>query len=315
MTAESRVEVEHEIGVNVAADEVYRLIAEVENWPLLFPPTIHVEQSALGPGEERIRIWAAAGGQPRTWTSRRRLAPEERRIDFRQEISAHPVAEMGGAWIIEPLSAHGSRVRLLHDYRAVDDDADSLAWIAKAVDENSTAELAALKENAERATSGADLTFSFEDSVQVEGAAKDAYEFVYDAARWPVRLPHVGEVLLTEDAPGLQTLRMETRTRDDAVHTTESFRVCLPTRHIVYKQTVLPALMSLHTGHWRFDEKPDGRVTVTSRHTVVVNEDNIAPILGADAGVTEARDHIQRALSANSQATLRHTKAYAEAQR
>ncbi|WP_425586060.1 hypothetical protein [Streptomyces thioluteus] len=47
--------------------------------------------------------------------------------------------------MIEPLTAATSRVRLLHDYRAVDDDPAGLEWIDRAVDRNSGAELAALR--------------------------------------------------------------------------------------------------------------------------------------------------------------------------
>ena len=59
---------------------------------------------------------------------------------------------MGGTWIIEPAGEGASRVRLLHDYRAVDDDPEGLAWIDQAVDRNSRSELAALKANVERVT-------------------------------------------------------------------------------------------------------------------------------------------------------------------
>ncbi len=44
---------------------------------------------------------------------------------------------MGGTWVIEELPDGGSLVRLLHDYRAVDDDPGGLAWIDEAVDRNS----------------------------------------------------------------------------------------------------------------------------------------------------------------------------------
>jgi aromatase len=140
-------EVEHEIVVSAPAAAVYRLIAEVENWPFVFPPTIHVDHVERGGREERIRIWATANGEAKSWTSRRTLDPERLRIGFRQEVSAPPVAAMGGAWVVEPVSEAASRVRLLHDYRAVDDDPGGLAWIDEAVDRNSRSELAALKDN------------------------------------------------------------------------------------------------------------------------------------------------------------------------
>ncbi|MFE1554148.1 aromatase/cyclase [Streptomyces sp. NPDC058734] len=304
-------EVEHEITISAPAAAVYRLIAEVTNWPRIFPPTIHVDHTPTGPNEERIRIWATANGEAKNWTSRRTLDPEGLRITFRQEVTAPPIAAMGGTWIIEPLGAGESRVRLLHDYRAVDDDADGLAWIDEAVDRNSKSELAALKTNVELAHAAEELTFSFEDTVQIDGSAKDVYDFVNEADRWEERLPHVAAVRLVEDTPGLQELEMDTRAKDGSLHTTKSYRVTFPHRKIAYKQTTLPGLMALHTGYWTFTENEDG-VAASSQHTITLNTANIAGVLGEQATVEDAREYVRTAVSANSRATLGHAKGYAE---
>jgi aromatase len=307
-------EVEHEIGVEAPADAIYRLIAEVENWPRIFPPTIYVDHLERSGNEERIRIWATANGAAKNWTSRRVLDPAGRRIDFRQEISTPPVAAMGGSWIIEEIGPSSSRVRLLHDYRAVDDNQESLRWIDQAVDRNSRSELAALKSNVERAHQQQELTFSFEDTVQIAGAAKDVYDFINDAGEWAERLPHVARVRLDEETPGLQTLEMDTRAKDGSTHTTKSYRVCFPHHGIAYKQVTLPALLSLHTGYWTFRDDEDG-VSATSQHTVVLEPANIAKVLGPDATVADAREYVHTALSTNSLATLSLAKAYAEKRR
>lgn len=307
-------EVEHEITVQAPAAEVYRLLAEVENWPRIFPPTLYVDHVEQGGNEERIRIWATANGEAKNWTSRRTLDPEALRITFRQEVSAPPVAAMGGTWIIEPLGADESRIRLLHDYRAIDDDPASLEWIDQAVDRNSRSELAALKTNVELAHASAELTFSFEDTVHIAGSAKDAYDFINEAHLWQERLPHVASVRLEEDTPGLQSLEMDTRAKDGSTHTTKSYRVCFPHYKIAYKQVTLPALMTLHTGRWTFEETADG-VAATSQHTVVLNTENITKILGPDAGVAEAKEYVRTALSTNSRATLGYAKDHAEARR
>ncbi|GGU94525.1 aromatase/cyclase [Streptomyces bacillaris] len=308
-------EVEHEITVSAPAAEVYRLIAEVENWPRIFPPTIYVDHIERSAGEELIRIWATANGEAKNWTSRRVLDPEAMRITFRQQVSTPPVATMGGTWIIEPLSATESRIRLLHDYTAVGDDPAGLAWIDEAVDRNSRSELAALKTNVERVTAAAELAFSFEDTVEIAGSAKDVYDFINEAGHWSERLPHVAVVRLTEDTPGLQTLEMDTRAKDGSVHTTKSYRVCLDGDRIAYKQTTLPALMDLHTGVWTFRETGAGTVEATSQHTVVIRAENIGKILGPEADAAQAKEYVQGALSTNSRATLGHAKDYAEARR
>ncbi|MFF7978891.1 aromatase/cyclase [Streptomyces sp. NPDC007901] len=305
-------EVEHEITVSAPAAAVYRLIAEVENWPRIFPPTIYVDHLERAGDTERIRIWATANGEAKNWTSRRVLDPGRLRIEFRQEVSTPPVAAMGGTWIIEPLDEGTSRIRLLHDYRAVDDDPDGLRWIDEAVDRNSRSELAALKTNVELAHAAEEVTFSFEDSVRIAGSAKDAYDFINEAHLWQERLPHVASVRLDEDVPGLQTLEMETRAKDGSTHLTKSYRVCFEGRKIAYKQVTLPALMTLHTGYWTFTQDADG-TTASSQHTVVLNTANISRILGPDAGVAEAREYVHTALSTNSRATLGHAKAHAEA--
>jgi aromatase len=305
-------EVEHDITVSAPAADVYRLIAGVENWPRIFPPTIYVDTVERSGSEELIRIWATANGEPKNWTSRRTLDPNALRIDFRQEVSTPPVASMGGTWIIETISPAESRIRLLHDYRAIDDDPKSLEWIDEAVDRNSRSELAALKTNVELATASEELTFSFEDTVEIDGSAKDVFDFVNEADLWAQRLPHVASVRLEEDVPGLQTLEMDTRAPNGSVHTTKSYRVCLPHDRIAYKQTTLPALMSLHTGRWTFRETETG-VLASSQHTVVLKAENITAFFGADGTVAQAREHVRTALSTNSRATLGHAKDYAEA--
>ncbi len=315
MSEQALREVEHGITVLAPAKEVYRLLAEVENWPLLFPPSVYVDYLERDGNTERIRIWATANGEARNWISLRELDPVRLRIGFRQEVSAPPVAEMNGTWIIEPISERETRLRLLHAYRAVDDDPAGLDWIDKAVDRNSSQELPGLKAGLEQASTSAELRLSFTDSVRIAGSSKDVYDFINEADRWRERLPHVSEVTLTEDTPGLQVLRMETLTKDGTAHTTESVRVCFPHYKIAYKQTTLPALMSLHTGYWTFEEGTDGITTASSQHTVVINTANIAGVLGSSAGVPEARAFIRDALGSNSRATLEHAKQYVQARR
>lgn len=311
MSASASREVEHEITINAAATTVYGLIEDITSWPQVFPPTIHVERLESEGRRERIRIWATARGEAKTWTSHRELDPEGLSVTFRQEVSAPPVAAMGGAWVIEPLAADACRVRLLHDYRAVGDSAEGLAWIDEAVDRNSRSELVALRDSAERAGHAGELFLTFDDTVRIDGRAEDVYDFLNAADRWQERLPHVDRVELRETEPGLQVLAMDTLTKDGSKHTTESVRVCFPHTRIVYKQTRVPALMTVHTGRWSMVEESGG-LAVTSRHTVVLNPDAVGQVLGEAATVADAREFVRNALSANSRATLGHAKEYAE---
>jgi len=305
---------EHQITMSAPAGVIYDLIANVGNWPWVFPPAVHVDYVEQNGSDERIRIWATANGEVKGWTSRRTLDRDRLRIDFRQEVSQKPVAAMGGHWVIEQVSDELARVRLAHDFQAVGNDPKSVSWILQAIDRNSDAELAALKTAAEQR--GRDeLLLSFEDTVQLDdGSAKDVYDFIYDAEQWQQRLPHVARVALTEDTPNVQTLEMDTRTAEGSVHTTKSIRVCFPDHRIAYKQVRPPALMSVHTGLWSVDDEP-GRTAVTSEHTVVLNRQAITAVLGEQATVADARAFVRDALGRNSLATMRHAKAYASAGR
>ncbi|MER6165463.1 SRPBCC family protein [Streptomyces violaceorubidus] len=309
MTQELHV-TEHTITVAAAPETVFALVERAEDWPHVFPPTLHVEYLERSGDEERLRIWATANGEVKSWTSRRVLDREGLRIRFRQEVSQAPVAAMGGEWIVEALADGGSRVRLLHDFRAVDDLERNVAWILEAVERNSGAELAALESAALRVGGDAE-PYTFEDTVHVDAPAEEVRTFLHDAGRWQERLPHVARVLLKEDTPDVQHLEMDTRAPDGSTHTTTSVRICLPDGRITYKQSQTPALMSVHTGEWTVRETPSGSVAV-SRHTVVVNTAAVTKVLGPSATVADARAFIRDALGGNSTITMRHAKEFAE---
>ncbi|AYY12632.1 cyclase [Actinobacteria bacterium YIM 96077] len=311
MTTSALRETEHKIDIAAPADRVFALIADVGQWPVIFPPTVHAESVEKEGNSERIRLWATANGTAKTWTSRREHDPDRMSVSFRQEQPQHPVGGMGGTWVVEPVSESECHVRLLHDFYAASDDPADLDWISQAVDRNSMSELDALKTSAELA--GSDQLVTFDDTVAIDGSAEDVYDFLNEAQLWSQRLPHVARVSLEEETPGLQILEMDTSTKDGSTHTTRSVRVCRPHTSIVYKQIVLPALLALHTGRWLIEDRDDGAgVSVTSRHTVRINPERIADVLGAGADVHTAQETVRQALSGNSLTTLRAAKAFAE---
>jgi aromatase len=304
---------EHEVNVSAPAERVYALIADVSKWPEIFPPTVHAECAERDGNSELIRLWATANGTAKTWTSRRQHDPERMSVSFRQEQPQHPVGGMGGEWVVEPVSGSQCHVRLLHDFFAASGESADLDWIAQAVDRNSTSELQALKTSAELTGPGRpDRLITFDDTVLVDGTAKDVYDFLNEAQLWSQRLPHVARVSLEEQTPGLQILDMDTSTKDGSIHTTRSVRVCRPHSSIVYKQIVLPALMTLHNGHWLIEDRNGAGVSVTSRHTVRINTARIADVLGPDANAAIAQEFVRKALSGNSLATMHAAKAHAE---
>lgn len=302
----------HAVRVRGSADAAYRLLADVSLWPQHFQPTVFAERVEGDDTDERIRIWAFANGEVRNWTSRRTLDRAGRRIVFRQEVSQPPVESMGGSWVLRAEDDGCTVVELGHDFRAVGDDPDSVAWIARAVEQNSRRELDAVKSVVERAALD-DLTLSFTDTVPVRGPVEELYDFVYRCQDWPERLPHVSRLEVRESEPGVQTMSMDTRSPDGEVHTTESVRICFPATRIVYKQTVVPPIMSAHTGCWRFTAEPDGTATIASQHTVVLDPDAVPRLLGPGGTLAEARRRVREALGNNSMATMRLAKAYVEA--
>ncbi|WNM31345.1 aromatase/cyclase [Streptomyces sp. Li-HN-5-11] len=311
MTDTAVHETEHEIVLSAPPQVVFDLLAEVSDWPCVFPPTVHADYLERGEREERIRLWATANDEVKSWTSRRELDRGRLRIRFRQEVSQSPVAAMGGEWVIERQPSGRTRVRLKHDFRAVGDEPANVAWIRQAIDRNSAAELGSLEAAADRALGGEDLLLSFEDQVRVDGPAKRVYDFLYAADSWPERLPHVARVELTETTPNVQILEMDTSTADGSVHTTRSVRVCFPDDRIVYKQLRTPALMSVHTGQWLIEEDERGTL-ITSVHTVVIEPSAVTRVLGGQATVSDARGYVREALGRNSTTTMRHAKDYAE---
>lgn len=310
MSAQGRHQTVHRVAIAAPAEQVYGIIADAPRWPVYFGPTVHVESTATGAGSERLRLWATANGETKSWTSRRELDPAAGRISFRQEVSAPPVAAMGGVWTVRPDGDAAATVELTHDFEAVDDDPAAVDWITRATDQNSTAELDRLRMIAEQSARLPELLFSFTDSIVADGRPDVVYAFLRDADRWPDRLPHVSRLELHEDVPGLQRMVMDTRAGDGSTHTTESIRICLDDSRIVYKQIVTPALMTAHTGEWLVEPGPAGTV-VTSRHTVLLSEPAISTVLGADATPATARAFIRRAVGGNSMATLTLAKQFA----
>ncbi|MEU3921928.1 aromatase/cyclase [Streptomyces sp. NPDC029004] len=302
----------HRVEVAAPAGVLYGLIADTVRWPLFFPPSIHVEQLEFDGTHERLRIWATANGSVTSWTSVRLLDPELRRVDFRQQVPASSVEAMGGTWIVEARGGDRSQLTLLHDFVVPGDAAETVAWVQRATDTNSRAQLDSLKDMAEKWTRLDDLVLLFEDSVRVNGPAELVYDFLYRAVDWPELAPHVRRVELTEQAPGVQEMSMDASGADGAIHTTESVRICFPhAGRIVFKQTAPPALMAAHTGEWSVEPDATG-VTVTAQHQVVLNEADIEPVLGEGAGLASARRRVREDLGRAGTLMLALAKQHAE---
>lgn len=308
-------EVEH-TGVSWASPErLYELIADVTRWPVIFGPCVHAQRLNREGNEEQIELWARTNDEVKSWRSHRLLDPVAHRVHFRQARTAAPVSAMSGEWSFHRQTDGRTKVVLKHKFSAVDDDPSALDWISEAVDRNSVQELNALARVADSGYPVQELVFSFADRYEFVGAdPNDAYDFVYRSDLWPHRLPHVGRVDLQENGAGVQVMEMDTVTADGRAHTTKSIRLCFPNQRIIYKQTVLPALMSGHSGRWEFTKGPDSSLVLTSHHMVAVDPEAVAAVLGADAVLADARTYLTDALGANSRTTMAAAVAHAAGQ-
>jgi aromatase len=301
---------EQSVTVSAPPESVYDIISNVTRWPHFFTPNIHVELLDHTDRQERLRLWAFANDEVRSWTSVRHLDAAARRIRFRQEISPKPLASMGGEWSVEPTSDGQTLLRLTHEFAVIDDDPAGVSWIYQATERNDQAELGSIKNIAEWGDRRDEFVFSFEDAIPISGAAQDVYDFLHQAQSWPDRLPHVARLDLQEPMPNLQVMEMDTRAPDGSVHTTKSIRVCFPSTKIVYKQVTPPRLLTAHTGRWLIDETPSGPF-MSSQHTVTLRESAIEEVLGPGTGIEEARRYVQQALSGNSRITMNAANAFA----
>lgn len=292
--------------VDVAAPTgvVYGLIADTTQWPLIMPPSVHVERLEFDGTEDRFQMWVTANGQVKSWFSRRAMDPVTRCVDFRQETPAGPALSMGGRWSVCELGPGRTLLTLDHDFTVAPGRNDDAAWVRLATDTNSRAELDRVKETAESWSRLDERLLTFEDRITVKAPPELVYAFLYAADDWPALLPHVTRADVTENVPGIQLVAMEHVGADGSRHTTESVRICFPYAYrIVHKQISGSPLFAAHTGEWSLF--PDeGGVTAVSRHSVLLREEAVAPVLGPGTDLARARARVRESLGRDSTTTL-----------
>lgn len=302
---------EHRAEVNAPAGLLYDLIADAAVAPLVFPTTVHVEhvQRAVGEhrqrpaGEERLRIWAAYGDELRSWTSRRLLRPDVRRVTFQQDVPEPPVASMRGEWRFDPLGDDRTEVTLSHVYRAVDDDPGGIAWIEDLADRVSSGQLAALRGVAALGGLSGEARVSFQDRAQLGCRAEIAYDYLWDEAGWAGRLPHVTEVSPVRTGGDMHLLDLKIEEADGTLRGSRVARVRLPGSRIAFKVLDPARPIAAHTGWWQVASAADG-CRVTMRNDVAIRHDLVADALGVDAAPDDVRTYVERTTGALGRALL-----------
>ncbi|WP_262064534.1 SRPBCC family protein [Streptomyces sp. STR69] len=286
---------------------VYGLLADAPRWPVLLPSYVHVERVDLDAGGDSLRVWQLHRGQVRSVLARRVLRPRERRIEFGLRDSLLPDAPTSGGWNVSPDGTDRCRVTLRQERPA------GPGGTPGALEAQVRAELAAVREAAERWDRLDELLLSFEDSVYVCGSPEIVYDFLYRVGDWADLVPHVERAEVTEDRPGVQRTVLHTSdpsTGDTSV--SEAVRLCFPAAgRIVHQATVTPAPLAAHYGEWYLE--PDARgVRVVCAHQVMLREGAATPALGAGALPADVRRHVREQLGRTSTEALALARWHAE---
>ncbi|MEV4412208.1 SRPBCC family protein [Catellatospora sp. NPDC049609] len=290
--------------VAASAEVAFEIVNDLRNWPQFFPDGVHAEPD---PDGGQVRWWALEGEGVRQWTTRRTVDRQHLRVVTEQTDCAAPLQSVRSEWTFTPQGQHACEAELIVTVTAAPGAEGADAAAAQL--DGSAALVEKVKGLAEQWDELEQLVIEFEDPLFIAGQPQQIYEFLYAADKWPERVPHVTALKMTEEQPGVQFFDMDTVTPEGRAHTTRSVRICLPHK-IIYKQIGLPKLLDAHTGHWHFEQTPEG-VTVTARHTATIKPSALN-LLGDGTTVADARRYLRRVLSTNSLQTLRHAQAYAE---
>lgn len=310
---EAEIRVRHATVVDAPPSAVYELITDVTRWPVLFRPTVHTRLLDRAAAGDRFEIWATvSNGEVRTWRSRREFDAAGRRVTFRQEHDNTLFGHMGGGWTCVPRAGGGTEVVLEHRYNPPPDQAGARQRIVQELDHNSSVELEALRTVATLPGGVDRWLVTFTESTELAGPAATAREFIWDADRWPERLPHVADLELVTRADGSQDMTMLTRAQDRSVHTTRSLRVPLADGSIAYKQTRPPRALLGHSGRWEFRTGRSGS-EIRSTHTFLLDPAGVAEVFGPSVSAADAAERVRAALSANSRVTMAHASRHAAA--
>lgn len=146
---------EHTVTVNANADVVFEVLADVMGYAKLFPPTESVTMLEETETHQIARLVVDVSGQTQSWVSRRDLDRPNRTIAYRQLENAPIVQHMGGEWRSLPLDDKRTQLVITHDFAArptetVTSQAEATRLLRAAVEKNSHADLAAVRDESEK---------------------------------------------------------------------------------------------------------------------------------------------------------------------
>ncbi|MFJ6797987.1 SRPBCC family protein [Streptomyces sp. NPDC091268] len=292
--------------VAAPAGVVYGLLADAVRWPLLLPAPVHVERMDFDGTHERLRLWDVAGDRVRSFHMRRVLNPHTRTVAFELEDTFRPGVPTIGRWTVEARDDTETLLTLSQQRTLEGLPGDFGPGGRREWEEETEAQLAQVKEIAERWERLDELLLSFEDSVHVAGPAELVYDFLYRIEDWAQLVPHVDAARVVEDVPGVQVAAVDTFAEPGGLGvTTRTVRLCFPAAaRIVYKELASPELVAAHSGEWSLEPDEDG-VRVVCAQQVMLREEAVEPVLGAGTELAEARRYVREWLGGASAETLR----------
>lgn len=151
---------EHCVTIDAPVQVVYDVLADVEGYANLFPPTQAVTMIEQGHDYQIAKLVVNVGGALQSWTTRRDLDTRYHIIRYHQLQTAPLMEAMGGEWRCFPLRGEQTQLVITHDFAprtAVDglilgqftsEQAEKM--VREAVEHNSVADLSAVKQESER---------------------------------------------------------------------------------------------------------------------------------------------------------------------
>jgi len=251
-------------------------------------------------GFQKISITADAGGSRMTWVSERQLDRPNLVIEFQQTQPQSPVTAMKGKWVCVCDGPCQTTLVLTHQVAVAegDDHAAALRRMIGVIHANSTRELAAIKEVAERS-----LLHSFEDELAISADADSVYGQLFHAENWPILLSHCPALRVLYDDGRNQELLMtvDTPSGREEIRTVRKGE---RPHKLSYFQTRPPAPLRTHEGTWLI-RPADRGVVVTSDHTIT--------LVGPFASLEDERAALSRAelaIRQNTRGTLAALETY-----
>lgn len=308
--------VRHSLEVESTLDEAFRICAEIERWPKIFPPCQKVDIINQDEHWQLFEITALADKKTMTWQSERHLDYNSHTIYARQVKPSVLVKSMQCAWRFYPLR-DGILISLEHRIKIKDDvqglmeniysKEDARAFMEKVIHENSELELWSIKKILECGNSKGRYQLDFQEELLINSKHMPIYSLLRDAKKWPDILPHCRHVdVIYDDGKNQEfIMAVDVRGKEEKIR---SIRRCLDSSSIQYFQPAPPPVLRQHTGEWMLKPEKSG-TRVVSKHSIQLNPEMITAVLG-DMSVDDALDYVKNAINKNSMTTLQSIDEY-----